>query len=139
MKTKFPLLYELYMKIQEPRVYRLLQLGVYICLGVAGLGVSLYPPASMTFILGSVYLQIYGWALFTGSVFASVAILPGIWWLERVGLVLLITSLAIYITIAITLHASSVNVFVSIAFILRFIQRWYEIHRWMLEPRIEED
>ena len=129
---------KLYMKIAEPRVYRLLQLIIYILLFVAGLGLTIWSPVSLISVIGHWYLYAMAWTLIVGSLFSSVAILPGIWWLERVGLILMATGMAIYMVTIASLGTSVLGFCITAAFILRFIQRWFEIRTWMLEPKIKK-
>jgi len=129
---------KLYQKIAEPRVYRLLQLTIYVILFIAGVCVNIWPPLSLVSIIGQWYLYIMAWSLIIGSLFAGVAILPGIWWLERTGLLLMATSMAIYLIIVASLGSSVLGVCVSSAFIIQFAQRWFEIRKWMLEPKIKK-
>src|SRR5690606_5090504 len=97
---------KLYQKIAEPRVYRLLQLTIYVILFIAGVCVYISPPLCLVSISGQWYLYIMAWSLIIGSRFAVVAIFPGIWWLERTGFRLMATSMAIYLIILASLGSS---------------------------------
>jgi hypothetical protein len=123
------------MKIAEPRVFRLLQFGVYICLGIAGVGVLLDPPALIQDVLGSTLPYVFGSFVTMGAILGAIAVLPGIWWLERVSLLALGTGLLMYIVIVVTLGSSIVSIILYIAFLLTFIQRWTEIRSAALAPR----
>ena len=129
---------KLYMMIAEPRVYRIIQFGIYVVFIVAGIGINIWPPKSFEWVVGSWYLSVVGYILIFGGLFASVAVLPGIWWLERVGLILLTTGVLVYLFVAFVLGSSALSLCLSIAFILRFIQRWMEIRKWQLEPKIKK-
>lgn len=131
----FPIAYKLYLKIAEPRVVRLLHFGIYICMLMAGFGVILHPPRSFEGTLGSFLVLIFGGMLFLGALTAAVSVLPGVWWLERVGLILLITGLSIYTVTIISLNASPVTLSIPIGFILTLVLRWLEIRRYQLAPR----
>lgn len=131
----FPWGYHLFMKIAEPRTVRLLHFGIYIALATAGAMILLNPPRSFENILGVALLYMFGVFVFGGAAVAAVAVLPGIWWLERVGLIALGTGMGIYIIIIVCLGTSPIGLSISIAFILTFILRWREIRRYQLAPR----
>lgn len=135
LQRTFPLLYKLYLKIAEPRVVRLLHFGIYICLLVAGIGVIFHPPRSFEGSLGILLVLMFGGMLFLGALIAAVSVLPGVWWLERVGLILLATGLLIYTVTMISLNASPVTLSIPIGFILTLVLRWLEIRRYQLAPR----
>ena len=133
----FPLSYALFMKIAEPRVLRLLYLGIYLSMVCAGWGLMAYPPSQFKDIIGWWLVEVFGLFLLMGGLLAGFAVLPGLWWVERVGLIFLITGMAVYVVLIINLHASPIGVSVAIAFILSFIIRWIGIRRYQLAPREE--
>lgn len=124
-------------KIAEPRVIRLMQFGVYLCMIWSGWGVLSHPPRGFEFVLGQFLVYMFGGFIFIGAIFGAVAVLPGIWWLERAGIIALSTGMAIYAIVIIALGASITGVAVAIAFALTFIQRWLEIRGSQLAPREE--
>lgn len=131
----FPLAYKLYLKIAEPRVVRILHFGIYICLLISGLGVIAHPPRSFEGSLGFLLVMMFGGMLFIGALISAISVLPGIWWLERVGLILLVTGLLIYTVTMFSLKASPVTLSIPIGFILTLVLRWLEIRRYQLAPR----
>lgn len=131
----FPYAHFLFMKIAEPRVTRLLHFGIYICLLLAGIGVMITPPPAFQYIIGHILVYVFGGFIFIGGALSSFAVLPGIWWLERVGLVALSTGMFMYLVILTGLNPSPVSLSVSVAFILTFILRWLEIKDSQLAPR----
>lgn len=135
IKVTQTLTYNLFMKIAEPRIFRLLQFGVYILLSVAGIGVLFDTPDSIQEVLGNFLIYIFGGFVAVGSILGAFAVLPGIWWLERVALLALGTGVLMYVVITISLGVSIVGLTVYIAFILTFIQRWTEIRGSALAPR----
>lgn len=130
-----PKLHFLYMKIAEPRVTRLLQLGIYISLFAAGVGILWEPPANFKDILGLSLVVMFGGFVALGGLLGSIAVLPGIWWLERVALLALSTGMCMYIVILIGLKPSPVGFAMAAAFILTFIIRWRDIRGFQLAPR----
>ena len=135
MKERFPFAHSLFMRIAEPRVIRIMQFGVYICLVLSGYGILSQPPSSFESVVGLSLVYVFGGFITAGSILGGVAVLPGIWWLERVGILALTTGLAMYVVFVISLGSSPVGVAISIAFILTFAQRWTEIKGSQLAPR----
>jgi len=135
MKIHMPFLHLMFMKIAEPRVIRVIQFGIYVCMMLAGVGISVHPPSNLQGILGHTLVYIFAGFVTTGALFGSVAVLPGIWWLERVGIIMLTTSVAMYVVVIIALGASLVAVAVALALTLAFGQRWVEIKGAQLAPR----
>jgi hypothetical protein len=124
-----------FLKIAEPRVVRLVQFGIYVCMLDAGHYVLTTPPHSFQGVLGQTLVNVFGSFVAGGALLGAIAVLPGIWWLERVGIIALATGLAMYSVIAISLGISPVGFAIGIAFILTFVQRWMEIRRFQLAPK----
>ena len=133
----FPLSYRLFMKIAEPRVVRLLHFGIYVCMLTAGFGVLSYPPRSFDSLVGTTLVYIFGAFVFLGGLLGAVSVLPGVWWLERVGILALITGMLMYIAMIIELGSSPIGFVIPIAFSFTFALRWLEIRRYQLAPREE--
>jgi len=134
-----PFAHHLFMRIAEPRVIRLMQFGVYICMAISGVGVLSNPPASFEGVVGYGLVYMLGGFITLGSIFGMVAVLPGIWWLERTAILSMATGLAIYLVLLLALSASPVGISISIAFILTFCQRWSEIKGADLAPRVPKE
>lgn len=126
-----------FMLIAEPRVLRIIQCAIYICMMFAGVRVLANPPPQFQGVLGIALSLMFGGFLFLGSIFGAIAVLPGIWWLERVGIIALWTGLGIYAVVIVSLGSSPVGITVAIAFGLCFLQRWREIKGAQLAPREE--
>jgi hypothetical protein len=124
-----------FMLIAEPRVIRLVQFVVYVCMIFAGVFVLTTPPTSFREVLGTGLVTLFGLFVGGGAVLGAIAVLPGIWWLERAGILALVTGLAIYIIIAFNLGTSLVGTLVCVAFALTFVQRWMEIRKYQLAPK----
>ena len=137
LQTLFPWLYNLFLKIAEPRVVRLLHFGIYICMLVGGSAALFRTPQNFTNLIGWALSFMLGLFIFFGAMLSAIAVLPGIWWLERVGLIALTTGMAMYIVTIIALGASPLGFVVPIAFALTFALRWIEIRRYQLAPREE--
>lgn len=129
--------YDIFMKIAEPRVQRILQFWVYLFLCVVGVGVVTNLPPSFQNILGLLVAYSFGVFMVLGGLLGLVAVLPGIYWLERVSIILLTTAVLIYLVVVITLGATIVSVGVCLAFIFTFIIRWFDIRGMLLAPKKE--
>ncbi len=125
----------LFLKIAEPRVVRMIQFGVYVSLATAGWYVLTHPPVSFLFILGPQLVAVFGGFLILGGVAGAIAVLPGLWWLERMGVVALWTGLSIFAVIVVALGISYVGFLISIALAGSLAIRWMEIRRYDLAPR----
>lgn len=134
-KKKHPIVAKWFLRIAEPRGIRLMQFGVYACIFIAGIGVVTDPPESFKSSVGLALVYLLASFITIGPLFGMIAVLPGIWWLERVGLIAMGTGVAMYIVIVVTMHGSLVVVGISAGFILTFIQRWTEIKGSQLAPK----
>lgn len=127
--------YSAYMKIAEPRVVRLIQFLIYVGLFIVGIMILQHVPQSLANAAGAqAFVVGFGLMLIIGALCSGVAVLPGIWWLERAGLVLLGFGLLIYLVLIITMKSSPVGVVVCMILILSFTQRWLEIKGAQLAP-----
>lgn len=128
----------IFSKIAEPRVLRILQFAIYLFLLWSGGAVLLDNPDNLARIIGESLVTLLGLFIFSGSLLCAVAVLPGIWWLERVGIILLTTSVAMYAVIIHFNHASPVVVAFTLALAVTFGQRWVEISGAQLAPKDPE-
>jgi len=124
----------LFSRIAEPRVPRLIQFGIYLCLGWAGHLVLLNPPASFTAELGG-YVIVFAWFLTLGAAAGAVAVLPGTWWLERMAVISIWVALGLFTLIAIGIGNSPIGAAIAIALAGALIQRWREIRQYHVAPR----
>lgn len=124
-----------FLLIAEPRVIRVVQFGVYLCMVAAGLFVLTTPPWSLRDVLGEALVAILGGFITGGAVLGVIAVLPGIWWLERSAILALGTGLAMYSVVIVNLGAPVVGFLVGFAFILCLVQRWMEIRKFQLAPK----
>ena len=137
LKRIYNHLYFVFMKIAEPRVFRLLQLGVYLCLLYAGIDIYHNTPAALINAVGDGHVNMIGIFLTVGSAIGALTVLPGIWFLERVGIILTGAGLTMYLVIVIDLGSSALGIAVSVAFILTFVQRFLETKGRLLAPKKE--
>lgn len=125
----------LFLKIAEPRVIRLMLFGVYVLSFWAGVAMLINLPSQFVRVLGDNLVFTFGVFIILGSFASALAVLPGIWWLERVGIILLMTSVFIYAIILSFLDASPVAVAFILGLALCFAVRWVEIKGAQLAPR----
>lgn len=127
--------YSAYMKIAEPRVVRLIQFVIYVGLFIVGLMILGKVPQSLADAAGAqAFVVAFALMLIVGALSSGVAVLPGIWWLERAGLVLLGFGLLVYMVMVVKLNSSPMGVVVCMILILSFVQRWLEIKGAQLAP-----
>lgn len=134
LKRWFPLGYRLYTKIAEPRVVRIIHFIIYAFLCIAGTGVLFNPPSAFQGVLGIALVGAIGGFVTIGSGLGLVSVLPGIWWLERAGVIALWTGIGLYILVVFGLRGSLVSISLPIVVILTLILRWREIKRYQLAP-----
>jgi hypothetical protein len=123
------------MKIAEPRVIRIIQFFIYVLLLVVGIFLLAKVPKNLETAAGGFgFVVAMAVMLALGALCSGIAVLPGIWWLERSGLVLLTFGLLIYVVMIDQLHSSPMGIVVCLILILSFVQRWLEIKGAQLAP-----
>ncbi|WP_336633623.1 MULTISPECIES: hypothetical protein [unclassified Microbacterium] len=90
--------------IHEPRVKKLLYAIVYTVAVFTGWATLWRPPQSIEGPLGSTLTTIWALFLTIGAVAALVAVFPGWWWLERIGLLGIGAGASTYFGVVLTLH-----------------------------------
>lgn len=124
-----------FLKIAEPRVVRVIQFFIYTLLAIAGGYVLGNPPPQFQSVIGAGFVDVFGGFLCTGGIIGALAVLPGVWWLERIGVIALWTGLAIFAVIAVSLKVSPVGFVISIALGLSLVLRWRDIRLYQVAPR----
>lgn len=127
-------IYSVYMKIAEPRVVRILQFWIYIGMLASGVFVLFQVPHALEKVAGFGFVIMLAGFLVLGALFSAIAVLPGIWWLERTGLVLQAFGLVMYSVMVIALASSPIGIAVCLVLVLSFVQRWLEIKGSQLAP-----
>lgn len=122
--------------IAEPRVRRLIYFGIYTFLGAASTGVLFRPPNSIVNLLGGIFL-VWGFAgaIILGSILGMISVLPGVWWLERAGLIAIVTGIVMYTASVIILGAQPLSMALPIVVVLICALRWLDIKEYLLAPR----
>jgi hypothetical protein len=129
------LLTRAFLLIAEPRVERVLQFLVYVILGSGGVGILVTPPDTFTELLPTGNLIVFSLFVVIGSAFGLIAVLPGIWWLERAGILALGVGLLIYGSIGIALGSSALVAAITICAVINLAQRWGRIRGAALAPK----
>lgn len=122
--------------IAEPRVQRVIQFFIDVLLAWGGALVFSEPPDKFQNVLGFGLTVGFGWFVFIGAVMAGVAVLPGIRWLERAGIVLLMTGVFIFEVLVCALGASAISFVFGGVLILTFVIRFLQIRKFALAPKL---
>lgn len=132
-----------WLSIHEPRVKKLLYSVSYAIAVTVGVVTLLRPPTSIETPLGPTLTTIWAALILAGAVGALLAVFPGWWWLERIGILLVCTGALIYLGVVITLHVQSgpessrlTQAGVILGFCWSFsAARLWEIRGYTFEPR----
>lgn len=125
----------LFFKIKEPRTIRLVQFVIYACMVGAGHFIVTVQPILYTKVLGGALVIGFGGAILLGGLLGTIAVLPGIWWLERTAIIALWTGLGIFVVVQFALAISIVGLLIAVALAASFVQRWSDITEFDLAPR----
>ncbi|AIX99759.1 hypothetical protein ART_0161 [Arthrobacter sp. PAMC 25486] len=128
-----------WLRIQEPRIVTVIQFFIYLAATAGGLSAVLFPPRSIEATAGAGLTLYWAWLLLLGGVLGAVAVLPGIWWLERSAVIACIGASLIYGVNILALHLSEsgnrlVQFFMIVIVALHFGARWFRIRRYAYDP-----
>jgi hypothetical protein len=127
LRGRFPRVDAAYMRIKEPRVTRLFHFGIYVITMVGGLVAFLNLPLNLIKIVGPFGVTTFGVFGFIGSLMCVISVIPGIAWVERVGILLLLTAVVMYGVMMLSSPGVSVALFFAGALGLSLLQRLVEI------------
>lgn len=127
-------LWWLFLKIEEPRVVRLLHFVIYVSMAIIGSVYLSNPPHPYEGVLGQILAIILGALVLLGGLLGAFAVLPGIWWVERLGVISLMTGLTMYLVVTLSVQASPINVGLAWAVIVSLIIRWLHIRDFQYAP-----
>jgi len=125
----------LFFKIKEPRTIRLVQFVIYACMVGAGHFVVTVQPDVYTEVVGTALVVGFGGSILLGGLLGLIAVLPGIWWLERIAILALWTGLGVFVVVQAALGISIVGLLIAVALAASFVQRWSDITEFDLAPR----
>lgn len=126
-----------FMLIAEPRVQRVIQFVVYLLLGTGGWLVITQPPVKFQDILGHVLVGVFGAFVLAGAIMGALAVLPGIRWLERAGIVALFVGLFMFMVLNVALGGSTVGFVFVLVLALMFVIRFMQIRKFALTPKLD--
>jgi hypothetical protein len=124
---RFPKVVAAYTRIKEPRVTRLFHFGVYLITMVGGLVAFLNLPTNLVHNIGSFGVTVFGIFGFIGSLMCVISVIPAVTWVERVGIMLLLTAVVMYVVMMLSTPGLSVAIFFAGALGLSLLQRLVEI------------
>src|SRR5690625_334 len=96
----------LWMRIREPRVVSVLRFFMYLGFLAGGIATINSPPTSIQGAMGLPAMTMLGWLLAAGALMGAVSVLPGAWWLERVGVAAVALSFSVYLWSIMVLHVT---------------------------------
>lgn len=120
----------LFLKIAEPRVIRVVQLIVYSTLAALGTMYLTNLPRTFEGILGDVVAIVFGALIAGGGLAGAIAILPGWWGLERLGIIALWIALAEYLVVAAAMGSSPIGPAVTLCLAGMLAVRWLNERLW---------
>ena len=129
------LLTRAFLLIAEPRWVRAIQFVIYALMGAGGMWMLNAPPETFVQALTSPLVVMFALFVVVGSALGLVAVLPGIWWLERAGILALATGLLMYGALGVSLGSSVLVAVLTISFALTLVQRWTQIRGADLAPK----
>lgn len=119
----------LFLLIEEPRVWRIMQFSVYVILAVTGGSIVTLPPSKFTDLIGEGLTLAFGAVLIIGGILSAVGVmwLPAAQWVERAGIVALTMGWLIFLVLVVFLGASVAGFGIGLAFALMLTMRYMEI------------
>src|SRR5690625_3504574 len=96
----------LWMRIREPRIISVLRFFMYLGFLAGGIATIHSPPTSIQGAMGLPAMIMLGWLLAAGALMGAVSVLPGAWWLERVGVATVALYCSGYMWIIMVLHVT---------------------------------
>lgn len=128
-----------WLRIQEPRIITILQFFIYLSTLAAGSAAVFYPPKAVEGLLGGALTAAWAIMLLLGGLIGSIAVLPGIWWVERMAIPLCVAGLAMYAGTILMSHRPGndsylVQLFMIVGFMLGFGARWVRIRHSAYDP-----
>lgn len=134
-----PYMHSLWLRVQEPRALSVVYFLIYTLTIIAGIAILIDPPRNIQGTIGGGFTTYWAATLLLGGVIGVVTVLPGVWWLERVGSILCGTGLVIYDVALVSIpNTAGSNRVVSLCFValasLAFFARLVRIRRYAYDP-----
>lgn len=130
---------KLWLRVQEPRALSVIYFFAYLAVTVMGIAVTSDPPRTIQGSIGQTLVGCWAAMLIIGGGIGACTVLPGVWWLERVGAILCGFAMLIYGATFIGLPVTQVSLRVaSLSFvifsILAFAARLVRTRRYAYDP-----
>lgn len=125
-----------FLLIAEPRTIRIMQFVVYVELLIGGVDAVTKPLPEFIRVIGVPLVIVFGAFLAVGGLVGMIAVLPGIWWLERVGLVFLAVAVFIRGCLLIGTGVSLTGFMIFTALVTFLIIRFIFIRKDKLAPTL---
>lgn len=97
----------LWLSIHEPRVTKVIYAVTYLIATAVGVITLWRPPTSIETPLGPTLTAIWAALILAGGLSAIIAVFPGWWWLERIGIIGIAAGALVYFGVVVTLHLQS--------------------------------
>lgn len=123
-----------FLMIQEPRVIRLTMFGVYLSLIGTGIASFTSTPDQFFQATGPIIVYAIGVFWIIGGVLGTIAILPGFWSLERIGLISTAIGIVFRGTLVGALGVSAQGALLLLVLLLLLVVRFLSIRRADLAP-----
>lgn len=124
----------LFLKIEEPRLLRILQFFLYGTMIIIGSLYLISRHMQVASLLGATLATTLGVLVVLGGILGGIAVLPGIWWVERLGIICLWTGLGIYIVVGLSIYVSLLGVGLAWALVFALAIRWVQIKDFQFAP-----
>lgn len=96
MTAEMNWIHRVWHRIQEPRFITLFQTAVYLAMAVAGITSLVDPPPLVSGTLGPALTAWWGWLATLGGISGFIVCPYGIWWMEKVSIMLSGGGFAVY-------------------------------------------
>lgn len=99
--------YLLWLRVNEPRKISTYYFVAYVILAAVGAYAFISPPGTIAGAIGDTAMALLSALLVVGGVIGLIAVLPGKYWLERLGVMSISLASVIYLFIILTLHTTT--------------------------------
>lgn len=93
--------------VHEPKMIAVLMFFLYLVPIVGGYLTVLYPPTTVSELMGSELVNAWGWLMLIGGAISAIPALFGWWQIERLGMLVLTVTLFMYITTVVEAHVTT--------------------------------
>jgi len=124
-----------FLRIEEPRIVRIFHFAIYVTLFIGGLFYINEPQGAVYEALGDGIISMsLGLSVVLGGLLGAIAVLPGIWWVERLGIISSASGLLMFLFAFMSVSASQIGAAIIIALVLTLFLRWLEVRKYQRAP-----